>query len=100
MYIYMYVGAQDKKYGSLIVTITVISVSLLLSLVFIIIFIIVTIILVRGKAKIQRELEVARGVSGGNETVTYEEIHLPPLPIDTSKNVAYGNIGSHNTQEQ
>ena len=52
------------------------------------IFIIVLALLARSRAKALRELELSR--QGRN--VTYEEITLPPVAIDTSQNVAYGHV--------
>ena len=55
------------------------------------IFIIVVVLLARSRARALRQLESLReSTQRGN--VTYEEINLPPVDIDTSKNVAYGHI--------
>ena len=52
------------------------------------IFIIVLVLLARSRAKALRELKLSRQ----GRKVTYEEITLPPLAIDTSQNVAYGHV--------
>ena len=55
------------------------------------IFIIVVVLLARSRARALRQLESLReSTQRGN--VTYEEINLPPVDIDTSKNVAYGHV--------
>ena len=55
------------------------------------ILIIVVILLARSRARALRQLESLReSTQRGN--VTYEEINLPPVDIDTSKNVAYGHV--------
>ena len=55
------------------------------------IFIIVVVLLVRSRARALRQLESLReSTQRGN--VTYEEIDLPPVDIDTSENVAYGHV--------
>ena len=56
-----------------------------------IIFIIVVVLLVRSRARALRQLESLReSTQRGN--VTYEEISLPPVDIDTSEYVAYGHV--------
>ena len=55
------------------------------------ILIIVVVLLARSRARAFRQLESLReSTQRGN--VTYEEINLPPVDIDTSKNVAYGHV--------
>ena len=55
------------------------------------ILIIVVVQLARSRARALRQLESLReSTQRGN--VTYEEINLPPVDIDTSKNVAYGHV--------
>ena len=56
-----------------------------------IILIIVVVLLARSRARALRQLEsLTESTQRGN--VTYEEINLPPVDIDTSKNVAYGHV--------
>ena len=58
------------------------------------ILIIVVVLLARSRARALRQLESLReSTQRGN--VTYEEMNLPPVDIDTSKNVAYGHVQSH-----
>ena len=52
------------------------------------IFIIATAILARDKARVLKELQ-----SAGENTI-YENITLTELDIDTSENIAYGNLSS------
>ena len=52
------------------------------------IFIIATAILARDKARVLKELQ-----SAGENTI-YENITLTKLDIDTSENIAYGNLSS------
>ena len=55
------------------------------------IFIIVVVLLARSRARALRQLESLReSTQRGN--IIYEEINLPPVDIDTSKNVAYGHV--------
>ena len=55
------------------------------------IFIIVVVLLARSRARALRQQESLReSTQRGN--VTYEEINLPPKKIDTSENVAYGQV--------
>ena len=53
-------------------------------------FIIVLVLLARGRTKALREVELSRQ----GKTITYEEITLPPLAIDTSQNAAYEHVRS------
>ena len=59
-------------------------------------FITVTVTLVRGKARIQRELEQATK-SVNTQSATDEGIYLNPLTsvaIDTRDNIAYGHLSN------
>ena len=55
------------------------------------VLIIVVVLLARSRARALRQLESLReSTQRGN--VTYEEINLPPIKIDTNENVAYGHV--------
>ena len=77
----------------------VISLTSLLALVLILsstIFIAVTVVLVRGKAKVHRELQQARETVRRLTSVDYEEIHVDQnvrySHVPTQENVAYGHV--------
>ena len=60
----------------------------------IVIFITVTVTLVRGKARIKRELVKARNAGKIKGVATFDEMDMDqvcPTVIDTSENVAYGH---------
>ena len=57
------------------------------------IFIIVVVLLARSRARALRQLESLRESTQRGD-VTYEEINLPPVGIDTNENVAYGHVPS------
>ena len=59
------------------------------------IFIVVIVLLARSRARALKELSLLRERKSGSEqrqNVVYEEINLTPSAIDTSKNVAYGQL--------
>ena len=59
------------------------------------IFIVVIVLLARSRARALKELSLLRereSGSGQRQNVVYEEINLTPSAIDTSKNVAYGQL--------
>ena len=58
------------------------------------VFITVTVILVRGKARIKRELDKARYDAKMKGVAAFEEMNfdqVSPTVIDTNENVAYGH---------
>ena len=61
------------------------------------VFIAVTVTLVRGKARIKRELDKARHDAKMKGVAAFEEMdfdQVSPTVIDTSENVAYGRYAS------
>ena len=63
-----------------------------------IVFIIVTVFLIRGKARAQRDLQLAREATKETTTVDYEEVdlnqqaELAPPTISTRDNIAYDHV--------
>ena len=81
--------AVDIYYYNMIIIISVGSVSLLLLALSYTVFTLVITALVRGKAKLQRELKQVRDASSTNTRASYEEIELN---VVTEDNVAYGRV--------
>ena len=83
-------GETVETYYYMTIIISVGSVSLLLLALSYTVFTLVTTALVRGKAKLQRELKQVRDASSTNTRACYEEIDLN---VVTEDNVAYGRVG-------
>ena len=89
-FIYLLISESDAIHGGYLTLVTSLSLVAVLVLVSTIL-IIVVVLLARSRARALRQLESLReSTQRGN--VTYEEINLPPVDIDTSENVAYGHV--------
>ena len=89
-FIYFSISESDAIHGGDLTLIPSLSLAAVLVLVSTIL-VIVVVLLARSRARALRQLESLReSTQRGN--VTYEEINLPPVDIDTSKNVAYGHV--------
>ena len=88
--IYLSISESDVIHGgdlTLVPSLSLAAVFVLVST----IFIIVVVLLARSRARALRQLKSSReSTQRGN--VTYEEINLPQVDIDTSENVAYGHV--------
>ena len=89
-FIYLSISESDSIHGGDLTLVPSLSLAAVLVLVSTI-FIIVVVLLVRSRARALRQLESLRETTQrGN--ITYEEINLPPVDIDTSENIAYGHV--------